>query len=311
MKQSRDAWSYYWSQGNATSLPELFPQNYGGSILAFWETVFADIQPGQRLLDICTGNGAIALLAFEYAVRNKTPCRIDGIDAADIIPITPPSPPGCPVTLNFLPRIQAEHLPFASGSINLAVGQFALEYCNTEAVLPELLRVLGKNGHLAFIIHHSESITVKSAAEFVTIGESLLRAPSIFLRLRKYFSSSARMHSGKERSPSQLQSSLLDLEMLEKRYPDNRALSALGRRLRDLAERSSDTAYAMAQETANLKDRLEFHTRRARDLLGAAHDARQIKAVAELMGHLGLKDVTIQPVEIEGNLLAWGIRARN
>ncbi len=308
MKPSRDAWSFYWAQGNATSLPELFPQNYHGSLLEFWEQTFANLRPGDRILDICTGNGAIALLAYEYALRKQLPCRIDGVDRADIRPATPAATADSPVTLNFSPRIQAEHLPFPTGAIDLVVGQFALEYCNAAAVIPELLRVLKDSGRLAFMIHHSESLTVKSAAEFVVIGETLLKAPSIFLRLRKCLALPLRKPAGREQALKQLQSSLRKLEDLTKRYPDNRALGALGQRLNDLAGRVHEPGVAATGELADLQERLEFHVRRARDLLQAAHDAERMTRLAGLMTDLGMKAPAFQPVCFEGTLLAWGLR---
>ncbi len=309
MKPSRDAWSFYWAQGNATSLPELFPQNYGGSLLEFWEETFAALRPGAHILDICTGNGAIALLAYEYARRKPLACRIDGVDRADIHPPAPLAPAAPRVTMHFSSRIQAEHLPFPGGTIDLAVGQFALEYCDMTAVIPELLRVLKHGGRVAFMIHHSESRTVKSAAEFVAIGETLLKAPNIFLRLRKCLTPQIRKESGRERAVKQLQTSLRDLEVLGKRYPDNRALGALGQRLKDLAARVNAPGAGAVAELTGLQERLEFHVRRARDLLQAAHDAERIRRLAALMNGHGMNAITFQPVYFDGTLLAWGLRA--
>lgn len=314
MNRSRDAWSFYWAQGNATSLPDLFPRNYDGSLLEFWEKTFECLRPGARVLDICTGNGAIALLAYEYALRSKLPCRIDGVDRADIRPPAPVTPADCQVTLAFTPRTRAEHLPFPTASIDLVIGQFALEYCDTAAVLPELRRVLKDGGRVAFMLHHADSLTVKSAAEFVAIGEALLQAPTIFLRLQKCLSNSTPRSAGKsavrERALKQLQAGLLNLDDLTRRYHDNRILGALAQRLTDLAGRVRDPGSNVAEEIAELQERLVLHVRRARDLLEAAHDRSRIQSLTAVMGAQGWQEISVNPGHFDGTLLAWELRAR-
>ena len=53
-----------------TSLPQDFAANYDGEVAEFWQAAFAQVPPAGRMIDLCTGNGAIALLAVAYA--NKT-----------------------------------------------------------------------------------------------------------------------------------------------------------------------------------------------------------------------------------------------
>ena len=51
------AWSSYWSEGNTTSLPNLFAGNYSGDVLRFWNEAFDTLEDNSRVLDICTGFG--------------------------------------------------------------------------------------------------------------------------------------------------------------------------------------------------------------------------------------------------------------
>ncbi|HEY9119557.1 MAG TPA: hypothetical protein VIN33_07345, partial [Marinobacter sp.] len=57
----------YWRQGHLTSLPCGFSLNYDGEFLQFWHQQFALLGAGACVLDVCSGNGSIALLARDYS----------------------------------------------------------------------------------------------------------------------------------------------------------------------------------------------------------------------------------------------------
>ena len=64
-------WSDYWAAGNLTSLPSDFAHNYDGEIKAFWFKIFDDLPDKSAILDVCTGNGAVAYLALDFAKANN------------------------------------------------------------------------------------------------------------------------------------------------------------------------------------------------------------------------------------------------
>ena len=81
---SSDHWSEYWSRGCLTSLPEDFAANYDGEIAEFWRNAFQSVPAGGSVIDLCTGNGAIALLAAEYATREEQDLSITAVDGATV-----------------------------------------------------------------------------------------------------------------------------------------------------------------------------------------------------------------------------------
>ena len=83
-KKKIAAWSSYWSEGNINSFPNLFAENYSGDIFRFWSETFTMLREHNRVLDICTGNGAIAILARDDVNRRNISCNIHAIDVAKI-----------------------------------------------------------------------------------------------------------------------------------------------------------------------------------------------------------------------------------
>src|SRR5690554_1543049 len=77
-------WSNYWASGIQTSLPQDFKNNYDGEIYQFWEQVVADIPSGGRILDVCTGNGAVALILAKIAVATGREFKITAVDISQI-----------------------------------------------------------------------------------------------------------------------------------------------------------------------------------------------------------------------------------
>jgi hypothetical protein len=81
-----DSWNRYWEHGFLTSCRNAFAGNYEGELRAVWDRFFAELPAGTRVLDICTGNGAIAMIANDYARAHGTGFEIHGIDSAAIRP---------------------------------------------------------------------------------------------------------------------------------------------------------------------------------------------------------------------------------
>ena len=68
---SNNHWSEYWKTGVLTSLPSDFKENYDGELYEYWESVLLAQQTPLRVLDVCTGNGAVAILLTEIAHKQR------------------------------------------------------------------------------------------------------------------------------------------------------------------------------------------------------------------------------------------------
>ena len=109
----------------------------------------AQVQPGQRVLDVACGTG---ILAREIASRIGSVGRVVGID---------PSPGMVAVAKRLAPGVEwregvAESLPFPDQSFEAVVSQFGLMFfTDRRQALREMLRVLAPAGRLAVAVWDS------------------------------------------------------------------------------------------------------------------------------------------------------------
>ena len=140
----------------------------------------AQIQPGQRVLDVACGTG---ILAREIASRIGSVGRVVGID---------PSPGMVAVAKQLGPAVEwregvAESLPFPDQSFEAVVSQFGLMFfTDRRQALREMLRVLTPGGRLAVAVWDSLDNIPAYASEVALLertagqeGADALRAPFV------------------------------------------------------------------------------------------------------------------------------------
>lgn len=178
-------WSAYWARGTLTSLPEDFPANYDGEVASFWQQIFSKLEGLTDLLDVCTGNGPIALLAAEWAAREKVLLRITAVDAAysqpqEIRALTA-SQQALMAQIRFMSDTPVEELPFPAESFDLVTSQFGIEYCKLDRAGPQLARVLRPGGVFAVVSHNVDTEMVRVMSEELKAYTALDRARVIKL----------------------------------------------------------------------------------------------------------------------------------
>lgn len=121
-------------------VPALFQEWTGPMVEA------AQVQPGQRVLDVACGTGVLARTAAE---RVGPEGAVVGLDINEGM---------LAVARQKAPHIEwrhgpAESLPFESNSFDVVVSQFALMFFeDRQAALQEMMRVLRPGGHLAVAV---------------------------------------------------------------------------------------------------------------------------------------------------------------
>lgn len=150
-------WSRYWALGNITSLPEDFTGNYDGEVAAFWQSVFEGVPPKGCVLDVCTGNGAIAMLATEALPQ----ASVTALDAAESRPDRldrkHAGPGGCLERIDFLSGVRVEDYQAPPASFDLITSHYGIEYADWERAAENLVRLLRSGGSLAVLAHSPDS----------------------------------------------------------------------------------------------------------------------------------------------------------
>lgn len=164
---SNSHWSTYWATGYLTSLPEDFKENYSGEIGRFWETVFSNTPGSATILDACTGNGAIALLAANHARLHEYHWAIHAVDAADIQPerIRQSYRHLAPLVdeilfhgKTFFESMSATY----DQSLDLIVSQYGIEYCDWGKAAETSFRLLRPQGRLSVVTHAPTSSIIST-----------------------------------------------------------------------------------------------------------------------------------------------------
>ena len=184
-----DAWSKLWRAGVLHSCSTAIDGNYDGRIAAFWNARFDGLGSRQRVVDIGTGNGALALLAKQHAEARGIGFDIHGVDAADIDPPRWAGDAASFTGIVFHPRTRMDALPFDDGSVALVTSQYAFEYSRPrEATLREVFRVIGPTGSAAFLLHSADSLVSLTARQQLAACELLFDETRILDLAREWIS---------------------------------------------------------------------------------------------------------------------------
>ncbi|MGH8274954.1 MAG: class I SAM-dependent methyltransferase [Gammaproteobacteria bacterium] len=161
--QAFRAWDQYWRDGRLASCGGEGGAAYQSAITEGWREFFRSLPEESRILDVCTGNGAIARVAEEIALERGIEFSIDAFDAALIAP--PAIAASQESMIHFRSRVSAESLPYENDAFDVVVGQYGLEYTDMARSLPELVRVSAPGGcRLRLVIHAREGVVVGLAS---------------------------------------------------------------------------------------------------------------------------------------------------
>ena len=157
---SEAAWAERLAAGPQFTLP--LDQGPGRALQGFWRQLFASVPPGARVLEIGCGGGHVSLWAAE-AGRGFQIVASDLHDRPEGVHRHP--------AIRFVGAARAEALPFPSGSFDLVVSNFAIEYGGPDEAYRELIRVLAPHASAALVLHSADStVTANSRFALETFG---------------------------------------------------------------------------------------------------------------------------------------------
>ncbi len=190
MIEKQQHWTNYWRSGNLTSLPQDFAQNYDGEIGTFWSEIFQSLDNGSSILDLCTGNGAIALLAAQFSLSNQANFKVLGVDAAKVdkssILKTHTSIKAALDQVSFISNCFVEEIDLPKASQDLITSQYGIEYCNWEKTAKKVKALLKPKGKLVFI-SHAPSTSILAFMKVEQKQYAYLNEIKLFSCLDNYF----------------------------------------------------------------------------------------------------------------------------
>ena len=182
---TRYQWSNYWRQGHLTSLPCGFAANYDGEFLQFWNQQFTLLNKGDCVLDVCSGNGSIALLAQQYSDRRALALDVKSVDAADIEINTliekNPNIADQIRAIEFVSNTLLEEMTEESATVHLITSQYGIEYTDWQLSAENVNRLLKSGGYFSLICHSFDSKIMRHM-EFQHSDYARLAGLDIFCR---------------------------------------------------------------------------------------------------------------------------------
>jgi ubiquinone/menaquinone biosynthesis C-methylase UbiE len=319
----QERWNRYWEHGFVTSCSGAFAGNYEGTLKTAWEDFFAELPAGARVLDICTGNGAIAMIANQLARTRGLDFEIHAIDSAVIRPLeTVREGRDLLEGIRFHSQTPAESTPFEDRYFNAISGQYAFEYAEETGCIREMARVAAPGCRLQLIIHHQGSLVIE------TSKEELRNGVLVFAETRVFDAAKAMIELvGNARSPAEKQALARNPEAEARRLDLNKAAETLSRAAQtsphpELLQMALDRvagAYrtvgagpetALAQLEAGRQE-IQANLDRLQDLMAASRSPEDIRRITGALADAGFD--TQDPEEFRhdnGPLMGWRVQAQ-
>lgn len=314
-------WSRFWKQGFITTFGASKLDNYDGVVREFWHEKFAELPVAALILDIATGNGAIATIAAEVSEELQKKYFVAASDLAEINPQLVGSDETSKLrqSIYFHSHTPCENQPFDDDFFDFVSSQFGFEYSNTELTIPEIRRVLAPGGRFVAISHHVDSTLIRAARAEIDIYQYALNELDLFGRLRKYFlalgnigDSPKKLARGLEAAKPHSQSINEGMNLFRKRYPEEEcskeivgAISYLARGAREATRKERLAALDVAAEDFSLAQK------RLQDMVGAALGQEQIDKLQETGKAAGFESVIcLRLYSEDGELAGWQIHMK-
>lgn len=319
--QSADAWSRYWASGALHSCPNAFGGNYDDEIREHWMEFFSRLPDGARVLDIGTGNGAVAFLALDAGRSLGRTFHVEGIDAAAIDPAAAARRHGIEAgTVAFHGGRSFEETEFPSGRFDAVSSQFAVEYGDVAKALGEAARILKPGGRAGFVIHHAQSEALEvaraelSVFDFLRDDAPLLLESCELLKNLLPAGSAGELAGLMQDSALQAQDRkvhelLRSVAEFARTRPSAAFAEDIAKQVALTFRRITETGPVSALERlANLGDEMAAHRSRLLGICEAAHDRQDIEDFCRLANLAGFSAGAPRVLERRGvDLLGWAV----
>ena len=304
-------WENYYRSGALASCPVGQDPGYTLELRDVWTQFFSGLPEAARILDIGTGNGAVALIALETAASAGKRYEIHGTDLAQIDPARDVQDGARLFSgIRFHARVATEQLPFEASSFDAVSGQYALEYAVVDRALQEIHRVLRSGGSAQFILHHAESIVAHKARETLLQSALVLDETKIFRKLRRHLGAERRSRSAARRTWADLVAALGTLRQAAGQTDNPLMLNVTIDAVRKLlAARQQMSPAALNLETDRFERNIRASVRRLEDLIRCGQTEAGMQSMSELALAQGFEVLELALQHHAGDtLVGWRLR---
>ena len=318
----RWVWHRYWQCDRiASCFDGAGATNYDDSVAAGWRDFFAKLPKGTRIIDLCTGNGAVALMAAAAGREQDKHFSITAVDQADI---DPPSY----VTRNreemaavhFVGRTEVESLPFPDQSFDVAISQYGIEYSDLDRAIAEIARVLGPGGQARFVVHASDGIVAANAQTVIAEADLLLGEIDLIGASRRCFEAVAAVERGndsdaaRQNAKSAFEAFRTALQLTGAQVPkaaDPMMFHNSGGVMLDAFQARRRVGYdAVFEKVDTVEGEILAHRGRLQALVDSALDEAGVEALCTKLREAGAVGADHAPLENADGLIGYVVTAR-
>jgi ubiquinone/menaquinone biosynthesis C-methylase UbiE len=311
VRLSVEQWEAYYRAGALATGPAGPDGNYDLEVRQAWAEFFSTLPDGARVLDVGTGNGVIPLIAAETAQARGIRFEIHGTDLARIDPVRDVRDGERRFKgIRFHPETATERLPFDAGSFDAVSGHYALEYSDPAAALAQVHRVLVPGGQAQFVLHHADSVLVRSAQRSMRETDFLLKDVKLYRRVHRLVTQEQVTPDTTRRITDELRQAIQATKRALEQARASGGGMVLGVTL-DAAQKLLQLRKEMdAQRTGLEVDRAEAALRaswrRLNDLVAHARTAADMESLKTLAAAQGFTQIECSPQFHAGrNLVGW------
>ncbi|QFU74242.1 class I SAM-dependent methyltransferase [Halioglobus maricola] len=296
-------WSQFWQQGHITTFGAALKDNYEGAIKNFWLEQFQTLPPTTELLDVATGNGALALLAAHYADDHQRDWRINACDLAEINRTGDEHP-----RIELHSGVPCESLPFKNSRFDFVSSQFGFEYSDKAVSLAEIYRTLKPGGRFAAICHHRDSYTLQESRKEMAIYQQGLEKNNIFRAAIAYYQAEAEGAADTAEKQKGVNYAVNRLRQGNAGNPCcDQMVGAISHAIRSAGTRVQQETIA---ELVSMNDEFTGAYQRLQDLVSAALNAEDMQGLVVLCRNAGFTGVDLgQVFHAPGQLAGFSLIA--
>jgi SAM-dependent methyltransferase len=316
-------WSRYWQSDRiASCFDGAGARNYDACIADGWHRFFLDLPNGCSILDLCTGNGACALIAAETSRTAGKDFDIVAVDQADIDPALYVTRCTADLaTIRFHGGTSVEALPFPEPRFGAVISQYGIEYSDLDRSLAEAIRVLSPGGALRLVIHAAEGRVAAAARAVIAESDLLLDeidltgcASRCFVAVtaaERQPNADAEARRSADRTLAAFQQALMDSARQVALAADATMFRNSGAVLLDTYQRRTHFSLdALLAKAETIEAEIRAHRGRLAALVAAALDAPAAELLAEQVRRAGAAGSASMPLMDRDGLIGHVVEAR-